>query len=88
MIILLAGMFSPTAGSFGVLAQIGFGVVRGDPEVRFHHGSTRVPPRFHTRVRGFHEVRRGGPNTKKSTACCWGSYLSLFIWGWGEAFYY
>ena len=43
--------FSPTAESFGVSAQIGSGVVRGGPEVRFHEGSTRVP-------RGFHEVLR------------------------------
>ena len=41
----LAG-FSPTAESFGVSAQIGSGVVRGGPEVRFHEGSTRVPPGF------------------------------------------
>ena len=34
---------SPTAESFGVSAQIGSGVVRGGPEVRFHKGSTRVP---------------------------------------------
>ena len=51
--------FSPTAESFGVSAQIGSGVVRGSPEVRFHKGSTRVPPGFHqgsTRVPpGFHE---------------------------------
>ena len=64
-----------------VPAQIGSGVVRGGPEVRFHEGSTRVPPRFHessTRVppglhQGFHEVLqglRGGASTKKSTACC------------------
>ena len=33
--------FSPTADSFGVSAQIGCGVVRGGPEVRFHQGSTR-----------------------------------------------
>ena len=39
--------FSPTAESFGVSAQIGSGVVRGGPEVRFHEGSTRVPPKFH-----------------------------------------
>ena len=44
----------PTAASFGVLAQIGSGVVRGGPEVRFHEGSTRVPPG----PRGFHEVLR------------------------------
>ena len=43
---------SPTAKSFGVSAQIGSGVVRGGPEVRFHEGSTRVE-------RGFHEVLRG-----------------------------
>ena len=36
--------FSPTAESFEVSAQIGSGVVRGGPEVRFHEGSTRVPP--------------------------------------------
>ena len=35
---------SPTAESFGVSAQIGSGVVRGGPEVRFHEGSTKVPP--------------------------------------------
>ena len=39
--------FSPTAESFGVSAQIGSGVVRGGPEVRFHEGSTRVPRGFH-----------------------------------------
>ena len=34
---------SPPAESFGVSAQIGSGVVRGGPEVRFHdEGSTRV----------------------------------------------
>ena len=80
--------FSPTAESFGVSAQIGSGVVRGSSEVRFHEGSTRVPPGFHqgfTRVpRGFHEVLRGlrgGASTKKSTACCWGYHLSLFFLG-------
>ena len=36
-------LFSPTAESFGVSAQIGSGVVWGGPEVRFHDGSTRVP---------------------------------------------
>ena len=55
--------FSPTAESFGVSAQIVSGVVRGGPEVRFHEGSTRVPPGFHqgsTRVPiGFREVLRG-----------------------------
>ena len=68
---------SPTAESFGVSAQIGSGVVRGGPEVRFHQGSTSVP-------RGFHEVLRGlrrGASTKKSTACCWGCHLSFFFFG-------
>ena len=60
-------LFPPTAGSFGVSAQIGSGVVRGGPEVRFHQGSARVP-------RGL----RGGASTEKSTAFCWGSHLSLF----------
>ena len=46
--------FSP-ADSFGVSAQIGSGVVRGGPEVRFHEGSTRVPPGFHQVPRGCHE---------------------------------
>ena len=49
--------FSPTAESFGVSAQIGSGVVRGGPEVRFYKGSTRVPPDFHLVLRGL----RGGP---------------------------
>ena len=40
-------LFSPTAASFGVSAQIGSGVVQGGPEVRFHEGSTRVPPGSH-----------------------------------------
>ena len=44
-------LFPPTAGSFGVSAQIGSGVVRGGPEVRFHEGSTRVPPGFHQGTR-------------------------------------
>ena len=52
-------VFSPTADSFGVSAQIGSGVVWGGPEVRFHEGSTRVPPRFTRVPRGFHEVLRG-----------------------------
>ena len=51
--------FSPTAESFGVSAQIGSGVVRGGPEVRFLKSSARVPPGFHqvfTRVPpGFHQ---------------------------------
>ena len=41
--IIVSFSFSPTAESFGVSAQIGSGVVRGGPEVRFHEGSTRVP---------------------------------------------
>ena len=50
--------FSPTAESFGVSAQIGSGVVRGDPELRFHQGSTIIPPsaRFPP---GFHQVLQG-----------------------------
>ena len=65
--------FSP-AGSFGVSAQIGSGV-RDGPEVRFHKGSTTVPPRFHEVLRGL----RGGASTHTSTACCWGYHLSLFF---------
>ena len=42
--------FSPTAESFGVSAQIGSGVVRDGPEVRFHKGSTRVPQGARTAV--------------------------------------
>ena len=48
---------SPPAESFGVSAQIGSGVVRGGPEVRFHEGSTRVPQRFYEVLQG---VGRGG----------------------------
>ena len=48
--------------SFGVSAQIGSGVLRGGPEVRFHQGSAKVP-------RG--SAMRGGASTKKSTECCW-----------------
>ena len=47
-------------------------MVRGGPEVRFHEGSTGVPPGFHrgsTRVPpGFHQVLprlRGGAHKKK-----------------------
>ena len=51
--------FSPTAESFGVSAQIGSGVVRGGPEVKFHKGSTtRVP-------QGFCEGR-GGAGIKRA----------------------
>ena len=63
-------LFSPTAESFGVSAQTGSGVVRGGPEVRFHEGSTRLPPQFHRRVPlGFHKVLRGlrgGASTKRA----------------------
>ena len=74
----------PTAESFGVSAQIGSGVVRGGPEVRFygfHEGSTRVPRRFHQGSTRVHEVLRGlrdGASTRKSTVCCWGFHLSFF----------
>ena len=72
---------SPTAESFGVSAQIGSGVVRGGPEVRFHKGSTsvnRVPPGFHkgsTRVPpGFHEgstrVPRGSARLRGGAGWC------------------
>ena len=44
-----SAVFSLTAESFGVSAQIGSGVVRGDPELRFHQGSTRRSTGF-TRV--------------------------------------
>ena len=52
------------AESFGVSAQIGPGVVQGGPQVRFHEGSSRVPPGFHEVLRGL----RGGASTKRSTA--------------------
>ena len=42
-------VFSPTAESFGVSAQI---VVWGDPQLRFHQGSTRVPPGFYRFCKG------------------------------------
>ena len=44
--------------SFGVLAQIGSGMVRDGPGVRLHQGSTG----FHKDLRGL----RGGANT----ICC------------------
>ena len=53
MFLLVSFSFSPTAESFGVSAQIGSGVVRGGHEVRFHDGSTRVPPRGSARVAGW-----------------------------------
>ena len=77
-------LFSPTAESFGVSAQIGSGVVRGGPQVRFHEGSTRVPPGFH---HGSTRVPRGSASCgvvraqKHVTACCWGCHLSLFFMG-------
>ena len=42
-------LFSPTAESFGVSAQIGSGPrrPRGKVPPGFHQGSTRVPPGFH-----------------------------------------
>ena len=65
--------FSPT----GVSAQIGSGVVRGGPAVRFHEGSTRVPPAFHEVLRGL----RGGASTKKSPHAVgditWAYFLSV-----------
>ena len=77
-----SSLFSPTAESFGVSAQIGSGVVRGGPEVRFHEGSTKVSQGFHKGSTGFHGVLRGlrgGASTKKSTACSRGYHLSLFF---------
>ena len=47
----------PKAESFGVSAQIGSGVVRGGPEVRFHQGSTRVP-RGSARAAGWCEHKK------------------------------
>ena len=57
------------------LSLIGKQLVRGGPEVRFHEGSTRVPPGFHEVLRGL----RGGASTKRSSACCWRYYLSCFF---------
>ena len=48
--------YSPTAESFGVSAQVGSGVVRGGPDIRFHEGSTKG----FCKVRS-HEGLRGGP---------------------------
>ena len=67
--------FSPTAKSFGVSAQIGSGVVRGGPEVRFTRvpqGSTRVPPGFHQGSTRFCEgcgVVRGGLRQGSTRFC-------------------
>ena len=47
------GLFSQTAESFGVSAQIGSGVVRGGPEVRFHEAT--VPPGLHEGSKRFCE---------------------------------
>ena len=75
------GVFSPTAETFGVSAQIGSGVVRGGPEVRFHKGSTRVPPGFH-QVRGFHQ---GSANFFKSCGVVRGGLRKVpgcgVVWG-------
>ena len=70
-------IFSPTAESFGVSAQIGSGVVRGGHEVRFHEGSTRVPPRFHQGSTRFCEGC-GVVRALKSVPSCWGYHLILF----------
>ena len=61
--------------ALGFSAQIGSGVVRGGPEVRFHEGSMRVLSGFHEVLRGL----RGGASTKTSTACCWSYHLSLIV---------
>ena len=42
-----AGIMLYLGASFSPTAESGSGVVRGGPEVRFHEGSTRVPPEFH-----------------------------------------
>ena len=56
---MLPVVFSPIAGSFGVSAQTGSGVVRGGPETRvppgFHQGSTRTVPRGSARATGWCE---------------------------------
>ena len=54
-VVVVVGVVVAVAGgplhcSFGVSAQIGFGLVRDGPKVRFHEGSTSVPrasTRFH-----------------------------------------
>ena len=46
-LVILFHFIPPTAESFGVSAQISSGVVRSGPEVRFHQGSTSVPPGIH-----------------------------------------
>ena len=65
-----------TAESFGVSAQIGSGVVRGGPEVRFHEGSTRVPRGFHQGSTGvppgFHQGSTRVPRTRVPTRFCKG----------------
>ena len=55
-------------------------MVRGGPEVRFHEGSTRVPPWFHRFHQGSTRCCHGCGvvRTKKSTACCWGYHLVFF----------
>ena len=83
----LALSFSPTAESFGVSAQIGSGVVRGGPEVRFQEGSTRVPPWFHEGSTRFCEGCAGWCEHKKSTAC-WGYYFSRTLKIWCFSFWF
>ena len=71
-------VFSPTAESFGVSAQIGSGVVRGGPQVRFHEGSTRVPPWFHEGSTRFCEGC-GGASAKKRHRMLLGMSPELFF---------
>ena len=47
-------LFIQTSESFGVSAEIGSGVVRGGPDIRFHEGCSRVP-RGSARARGWCE---------------------------------
>ena len=66
-------VFPPTAGSCGVSAQIGSRVVRGGPEVRFHEGSSRVPPGLHhgsTRVPRGAARAAGWCEHKNEHRCC------------------
>ena len=68
--------FSPTAESPGVPAQLGCGVARGGPEVRFNEGYTRAPPGFHEGSTRFGE---GCGVVRARKRCCWGCHLSLFF---------
>ena len=52
-------------------------MVRGGPEVRFEEGSTRVPRGFHEGSTRFCEGCEA--SAKKSTACCWGYHLRLYM---------